>query len=164
MLLQVDASVMEEKQRQHLKGGCPNAKFISNRWNNRNCIFCVASMFMIELEEAMKSTWEEKAKQSEEFEKNRLQLLEEQRNTTKQLEASRERNWKLLEDKNDLEISISHVKELSTKDAKMSGAIKECGVHLREILKLERSLSEQDTIVQVYRVAVHKDSRDIIKV
>jgi hypothetical protein len=55
-----------------------------------------------ELEEAMKNTWEEKAKISEEYERDRQQLLVDQQVAARQLEAARERNWALLEQKGDL--------------------------------------------------------------
>jgi hypothetical protein len=35
---------------------------------------------------------------------------------------------------------------------------------LKEITKLERDLTEQDTIVQVYRTSLEKDSSALIKV
>ncbi len=38
------------------------------------------------------------------------------------------------------------------------------GAQLREITQLERTLSEQDTIVQVYRTSLEKDSQSLIKV
>lgn len=55
-----------------------------------------------ELEEAMKNTWEEKAKISEEYERDRQQLIVDQQVAARQLEAARERNWALLEQKGDL--------------------------------------------------------------
>lgn len=127
---------MDEKQKQHLK----------------------------ELEEAMKNTWEEKAKISEAFEINRQKLLQEQQNSALQLEKSRERNWKLLEEKGDIEITMSHVKEqVSSKDSKFAGVLRDWGNYLREIMKLEKELSEQDTVVQVYRSSLSKDSNELIK-
>ena len=50
----------------------------------------------------MKNTWEEKAKISEDYERDRQQLLIDQQIAAKQLEFARERNWALLEQKGDL--------------------------------------------------------------
>ncbi len=46
-----------------------------------------------DLEEAMKSTWEAKSKISDEYERDRLQLVAEQINAAKMLESAKERNW-----------------------------------------------------------------------
>lgn len=54
----------------------------------------------------MKNTWEEKAKISEEYERDRQQLLIDQQVAARQLEAARERNWALLEQKGDLVLHI----------------------------------------------------------
>ena len=135
----VDTSALEEKNRQRLK----------------------------DLEDAMRSTWEAKSKMSEEHERDRQALLIEQQNAARQFEAARQRNWALLEQKGDLEITLSHVKSLVTDrlvHSTVSGLLSQWTEALREVAVLERKLAEQDTVVQVYRNSLEKDSQALLQV
>jgi hypothetical protein len=67
---------------------------------------------LLDLEEAMKSTWEAKSKMSQEYERDRQALLIEQQNSARQLDAARARNWRLLQSKGDLDSTLSHVRTL----------------------------------------------------
>eukprot|EP01038_Epipyxis_sp_PR26KG_P007305 gene7305-9952_t len=131
----VDTSVLEDKHRQQLK----------------------------ELEQAMRNTWEEKSKASQEYEKERQVLLMEQQNAAKQLENAKERNWKLIEQKGDLEITLGHVKDLTRKSNMNTSLIIGWQSTLKNIVRLEQQLAEQDTVVQVYRTALEKDNEALIK-
>jgi len=122
---------------------------------------------LIELEEAMKSTWEAKSKMSLEYERDRQQMLIEQQNAARQLEAARLKNWNLLEQKDDLEITLNHVKTLfndKMTSSKASVLIYQWIDSLKDITSLERSLIEHDTIMHVYRSSLEKDSQLIVKV
>jgi len=135
----VDTSALEEKNRQRLK----------------------------DLEDAMRSTWEAKSKMSEEHEKDRQAMLIEQQNAARQFEAARQRNWALLEQKGDLEITLSHVKSLVTDrlaHSTVAGLLNQWTEALREVAALERKLAEQDTVVQVYRNSLEKDSQALLQV
>lgn len=117
-----------------------------------------------ELEEAMKSTWEEKAKISQDYEKDRLRMIQEQKNAAKQLQTAKERNWKLLEDKGDLDLSINHVKGISKKFFAIASALDHWYKALAEITGKTQELTELDTVTQVYRSSIEKDSSALIKV
>lgn len=65
-----------------------------------------------DLEEAMKSTWEAKSKLSVEYEEERKRLMQEQQHAAQQLQLAKERQWKILEEKSNVEITMAHVKEL----------------------------------------------------
>lgn len=136
---QADSSALDEKNRQRLK----------------------------DLEDAMRSTWEAKSKMSEEHERDRQQLLIEQQNAARQFEAARMRNWALLEQKGDLDITLSHVKALVTDRLAQSTVavmLNQWTEALREVSALERKLVEQDTVVQVYRNSLEKDSHSLLQV
>lgn len=136
---QVDSSVLDEKNRQRLK----------------------------DLEDAMRSTWEAKAKMSEEHERDRQQLLIDQQNAARQFEAARLRNWALMEQKGDLDITLSHVRALVTDRLSQSTVallLVQWTEALREVSVLERKLGEQDTVVQVYRSSLGKDSHKLLQV
>lgn len=122
---------------------------------------------LLELEEAMKSTWEAKSKMSEEYERDRQQMMIDQQNAARQLEAARLRNWILLEQKDDLEITLNHVKTLFNERMILSKAailIHQWMDSLRDITSLERSLNEHDTVMHVYRSSLEKDSQLLVKV
>ena len=74
----MDISALEEKNRQQLR----------------------------DLEEAMKNTWEEKAKLSTEYEKDKQRMQLEKAAAARKMEAARQRNWAMLEQKADLEITL----------------------------------------------------------
>ncbi|CAN0223521.1 unnamed protein product, partial [Discosporangium mesarthrocarpum] len=59
-----------------------------------------------EMEAAMRSTWEEKARQSETSERERKRLQRKLEEEAEREERERKNRWKLLEDKGDLELSI----------------------------------------------------------
>ncbi len=104
---------------------------------------------------------------SEEHERDRQALLIEQQNAARQFEAARQRNWALLEQKGDLEITLSHVKSLVTDrlaQSTVSGLLSQWTEALREVTVLERRLAEQDTVVQVYRNSLEKDSQALLQV
>jgi hypothetical protein len=129
---QVDTSLLEEKHQQQLR----------------------------DLEEAMKSTWEEKARISQAHEHDRQNLLREQAEARKLLELHQENNWLLLEEKGDLGLSISRIIELFSgvsQTVVQPEVISLWSAELRDILKLEDKLSEQDTVVEVYRAALIRD-------
>jgi kinesin family protein 1/kinesin family protein 3/17 len=122
---------------------------------------------LLELEEAMKSTWEAKSKMSEEYERDRQQMMIDQQNAARQLEAARLRNWILLEQKDDLEITLNHVKTLFNERMILSKAailIHQWMDSLRDVTSLERSLIEHDTVMHVYRSSLEKDSQLLVKV
>ena len=59
-----------------------------------------------------------------------------------------ERNWQLLEDKGDLELSVAHVRDIAT-DPRMHLRLSDWSAALKGIQQLEQSLSEHQTVVQV---------------
>jgi hypothetical protein len=91
----VDTTELEDKHRQQLK----------------------------ELEEAIKNTWEEKAKISEGYELDRQRLIEDQENAEKQLELTKERNWSLLEKKGDMVCNYFTILFLSNKFYRRSQSV-----------------------------------------
>ena len=138
--VEADTSQLEEKHKQQLK----------------------------DLEEAMKSTWEEKIKISEDHERVRKQLEIEQINAKNQLELQKERNWTLLEERMDLELSLNSLKNLFDKEilpesSEVSSKLNQLFLHLREINRLERALTEEDTVIDVYRLSFEKDALNLFK-
>ena len=115
----------------------------------------------------MKSTWEEKARISQAHENDRNLLLQEQAEAEKKFNLHQEKSWKLLEEKGDLGLSIGRVCELF---GSVSQSVVEPDIDivaawssdLRDILKLEDKLSEQDTVVEVYNAALHGDANRFI--
>lgn len=119
-----------------------------------------------DLEEAMKSTWEDKARISEEHEKERLRLEREQQEAQKRLVQQREEHWRLLESRSDIDMTISHLKDL-LRSVKAEGGVELVGswpVESRDILRLEAALSEQFTAIDVYRASVTKDGESLLVV
>lgn len=115
----------------------------------------------------MKSTWEEKARISEAHEADRKQLLKEQAEAQMKLNQHQENNWKLLEEKGDLGLTIGKVVEIFgapglVQSAIDVGIISSWSPDVRDILKLEEKLSEQDTVVQVYSTALNQDGRRLV--
>lgn len=118
-----------------------------------------------DLEEAMKSTWEEKARISQAHENDRKLLLKEQAEAENKLSIHQENNWKLLEEKGDLGLSIGRVGELFggiTQSVTEPDVTIAWSSDLRDILKLEDRLSQQDTVVEVYKAALHADGSRFI--
>ncbi|CAM9250349.1 unnamed protein product, partial [Ectocarpus fasciculatus] len=125
-----DVSEMEERHRQQLK----------------------------DLEEAMKSTWEEKARISEGHEAERLRLEAEQKEATRQLTRQVQEKWQVIEDKKDFDLTISHVKESAkTYRADAVSSVVKWQLRLKDFLKQEVELAEQDTVISVYRTSLEKD-------
>lgn len=134
---QVDTSLLEEKHQQQLR----------------------------DLEEAMKSTWEEKARVSADHEKERIRLEREQQQVQQKLAQQREDNWRLLETKGDMELSITHLKDL-LRVVEPEGGVDRIGAwagDLRDIIKLESELSEQFTVIDVYQSSLLRDSESLLK-
>ena len=119
---------------------------------------------------------------SVEYESERKKLEIDNRTAARQMEAAREQNWRLLEEKGDVEISIHHVKELSRQQQQQQQQplsstassdtvtnfdlihdLKDWNEILKDILEMEQALNEQDTVVQVYRTALDKDFLQILK-
>lgn len=113
----------------------------------------------------MKSTWEEKARISKDHERDRARLEREQQESQKLLAKQREDSWRLLETKGDLELSISHVKDLLRVAQPDGGTdrISSWMIELRDILKLEAELSEQYTVVEVYQSSLFRDCDSALK-
>ena len=133
---QVDTSALEEKHRQQLR----------------------------DLEEAMKSTWEDKARISEEHERERLRLQAEQEAAERELNEQRERQWALMEEKGDIDLAVTNVRETVKKNARLSADIQSWQFSLRDTTRLEQQLGEQDTVVDVYRTSLLKDGEVLFKV
>jgi len=105
-----------------------------------------------DLDAALKSTWEDKAKLSEAHELERQKLAREQEEAKAQLQEERSRRWRLLEEKGDLEMSlreVSEVLETLPLDKWMS--------QVRLVLQQEKAAKEQETVVNVYNTALADD-------
>lgn len=117
-----------------------------------------------DLEDAMKSTWEEKARISEGHEAERLRLEAEQREAARQLSRQVQEKWQVIEDKKDIDLSVSHVKESSKSYLPEAvSVITSWQSRLRAFLKLETELAELDTVVNVYRSSLSKDEKAIMR-
>lgn len=75
-----------------------------------------------------------------------------------------ERNWQLLEEKDDLELSMNHIKEISINDSSISKYLLDWNLSLKNIKDMEINLREQYTVIQVYRSAIEKDMKELFKV
>lgn len=118
-----------------------------------------------ELEEAMRNgAWADKARISEEHEAERKRLEVEQRKASRQLQAAKERNWRMLEEKGDLDLSLMHVKELARRSPDLSASLNGWQGVLRDITRQEQRVSEQFTMVNVYQSALQKDCNALLKV
>ena len=78
--------------------------------------------------------------------------------------VNKERNWELLEEKDDLEISINHIKEILINDSSMSKYLFDWNSALKNIKDMENNLREQYTVIQIYRGAIEKDMKELFKV
>lgn len=113
----------------------------------------------------MKSTWEEKARVSADHEKERIRLEREQQQFQQQLSQQREDNWRLLETKGDMDLSITHLKDL-LRIVQPEGGVDRIGAwtsDLRDIIKLESELSEQYTVIDVYQSSLLRDSESLLR-
>ena len=75
-----------------------------------------------------------------------------------------ERNWQLLEEKDDLELSMNHIKEISINDSSISKYLLDWNLSLKNIKDMEINLREQYTVIEVYRSAIEKDMKELFKV
>ena len=73
------------------------------------------------------------------------------------INVNEERNWELLEEKDDLEVSMNHIKEISMNDSSMSKHVFDWNSGLKNIKDMENNLREQYTVIQIYRSATEKD-------
>lgn len=127
-----------------------------------------------ELEDAMKSTWEEKARLSKQHEIDRLRLEQEQLELSRRTALQKERNWQMLEDKGDWELTISHIKDIvlhakfespvETPESSMSviskpilDTLASWNGSLKGVRRSEETIEEHTTIVNVYRSSLQKD-------
>lgn len=118
---------------------------------------------------ALKNTWESKALISKEYEQERNRLLQEQQAAAQQLRAAKERNWNLLEEKGEAELSISHVKEIC-KAAPVSFSTtnleEQVDTLLRQLLAFEsqeKKAQDQQSICDVFRNALEKDVNGLLQ-
>lgn len=121
---------------------------------------------LAELEMALKNTWESKAKISKEYEQERNRLLQEQQAAAQQLKAAKERNWSLLEEKGQCELTISHVKEIC-KAANATTMEDHIDALQRQVLALEtheKKAQDQQSVCAVFRVALEKDIQALLQV
>jgi hypothetical protein len=119
---------------------------------------------LVELEEALKSTWETKSKMSQEHEAERKRLLQEQLQAAQLLQAAKERSWQLLKDKANLELTFSHVREIAKSSKSICKELDQWMVVLSKLGGLEKSLSDQSTVIQVFRTSLEKESGNLLKV
>jgi hypothetical protein len=129
---QVDVSELEERHRQQLQ----------------------------ELEEAMKSTWEEKSRVSEVYERERRRMEAEQREAAGRLQQQVREKWRVLEEQRDLDLTAGQLKECA------KALYPEAAPHaaswqqrLKDLLKQESDLQELDTVIAVYRASILNDER-----
>jgi hypothetical protein len=117
-----------------------------------------------ELEEAVRNTWEAKTKMSKEHEEERQRLLQEQQMAAQQLQNAKERSWLLLEQKALVELTLSHIRELSKGSSFLSPSLDNWTEALARVSTLEKSILELHTVIQVFRSSIEKDSINIAKV
>jgi len=122
-----------------------------------------------ELEDAMRDTWEAKARVSAEHEAERLRLAEEQSAVAKKLREEQERNWVVLEKKGDEVLTLLHVRQVVEKLTPSGGASEgsslagytarstEWSQKLAKITELEQQSAEQLTGVHVYSRSLVRD-------
>jgi len=106
-----------------------------------------------ELEAAMNDTWEEKQKLSAEKEAERKDMINEQREALLRAQEEREKRWQLIEEKDDVELSVRNVcdsvAELPTNDWLSK---------VRSMLSLEQEIREETTVTSVYFDALKTDN------
>lgn len=119
-----------------------------------------------DMENMLNSNWGDKAKISEEHERQMQKFAEERRAAEQALEEERARRMRLLQEKNDLELSIRALVDFLVHVPKVERAPPVITGGGREWLKTQRSLKlvyeelmEQCTMVQVYKHAFDEDVR-----
>lgn len=108
-----------------------------------------------EMEQMMSNNWGEKAKLSEEHERQMQKLAEEQRRAAQALEEERFRRLRLLEEKNDLELSVRGFTDLLSHLPKFRNPPPVlAGDQPRQWLKMLRSLRQQVDELREHRTMV----------
>eukprot|EP00903_Cladosiphon_okamuranus_P015598 g14403.t1 len=106
-----------------------------------------------EMEAAMKSTWEEKAKQSESSERERQRLQRQLEEDARREERGRKKRWRALEDKGDLELSIREAKEAALPTLPARDWLGQ----VRALVAAENRAREEATVCAVYREALARE-------
>ncbi|GMH66787.1 hypothetical protein TL16_g04507 [Triparma laevis f. inornata] len=106
-----------------------------------------------EMESAMADTWEQKEKVSNAKEAERLELLKLEKEAKEKAEEEKEKRWQLLEEKNDVELSMRNATDIAVG---VPGA--EWMRKVRSMLALEQQAFEETTVATVYRSAFESDS------
>ena len=106
-----------------------------------------------ELESAMQDTWEQKEKVSKAKEAERQALIKEQEAAVQRAQEEREKMWQMLEEKNDVELSVRNACD-TAKNLPSS----EWMTKVRHMLALEQEAKEEMTVATVYRNAFTTDS------
>ena len=105
-----------------------------------------------ELEDAMKDTWEQKNKVSQQNEEERKSLIKEQEAALQRAAEEREKRWQMLEEKNDVELSVRNAC-----DTAQNLPSSEWMTKVRHMLALEQETKEEMTVTTVYRNAFTTD-------
>jgi len=106
-----------------------------------------------ELEDAMKDTWEQKEKVSQQKEVERQGLIKEQATALQRAQDEREKRWQMLEEKNDVELSVRNAC-----DTAQNLPSSEWMTKVRHMLALEQETKEEMTVTTVYRNAFTTDA------
>jgi hypothetical protein len=120
-----------------------------------------------DIENAMKTTWEEKQKISADHEIEIQRMQEDKKRATKAADAERMKRWRLLEQQNDIELSIREVIEYANATAKSpTDAASHLKRHLQlwmkmfsSIRRMEDEAKEQQTVVLMFKNALEADVR-----
>jgi len=119
-----------------------------------------------EMEQMMNNNWGEKAKLSEEHERQMQKLREERARAAQALEEERSRRLRLLQEKNDLELSLRGLVDLVTSLPKfpkdppsvLSGELPRSWLKTQRALRQSfEALSQQKTLVHVFKHAFDED-------
>ena len=123
--------------------GAPSDPAVEERYKNQ----------IKELEAAMHDTWEQKEKVSKEKEAQSRALMVEQEAAMRRIQDEREKRWQMLEEKDDVELSVRNVcdvvSDLPTEDWMQK---------VRQMLAMEQETREETTVTNVYRNAFCQDA------
>jgi seryl-tRNA synthetase len=172
---------LKEKLAQQEGGDGPISRGSGSGGSGNAVLEDKAQQQLRELEEAMKSTWETKNKLSKEYEEERKRLLNEQQIASQQLKDTKARQWILLEEKSNVEMTIAHLKEiirtaLSSQQQLLLDQGKEGGgdaileeiekwnTYLVKLTGFEKASLDQCTIIQIFKSAMIKDCETVKKV